>query len=115
MIHSIEEYQTVIDGEVVPVQDMTIEQLREELCSMMDLIESIDGHQNSIRSLVESWRTNNASTTTYVQSKSKPVAWFKHGPYSDGEPVECVFEDPDDEVNYSALIFRDPDLRTYEA
>jgi len=41
VIHSIEEYQTVIDGEVVLVQDMNIQQLREELCSMIDLIESM--------------------------------------------------------------------------
>ena len=40
------------------------------------------------------------------------VAWFKHGPYEDGEPLSCVFEDPNDDVNYSALVFKDPELRT---
>lgn len=40
------------------------------------------------------------------------VAWFKHGPYSDGEELQCVFEDPNDDINYSALIFKDPELRT---
>jgi len=34
---------------------------------------------------------------------------FKHGPYSDGEPIQCVFEDPHDDINYSALIFKDID------
>jgi hypothetical protein len=35
----------------------------------------------------------------------KPVAWFKHGPYDEGEPLMCVFEDPHDDVCYSPLFF----------
>ena len=37
----------------------------------------------------------------------EPVAWFKHGPYEDGEPLSVVFEDPNDDVCYSPLGFID--------
>lgn len=40
----------------------------------------------------------------------EPVAWFKHGPYSDDEPMECVFDNPGDEDNFSPLIFQDVEL-----
>jgi len=40
---------------------------------------------------------------TFVQ----PVAWFKHGPYEDGEPLSVVLEDPHDDVCYSPLGFID--------
>jgi len=36
-------------------------------------------------------------------AQQKPVAWFKHGPYEDGEPLSVVFEDPNDDVCYSPL------------
>lgn len=35
------------------------------------------------------------------------VCWFKNGPYSDGEKLEVVFEDPNDDDNYSPLICKD--------
>jgi len=37
----------------------------------------------------------------------EPVAWFKHGPYEDGEPLSVVFENPHDDVCYSPLGFID--------
>ena len=33
----------------------------------------------------------------------KPVAWFKDGPYTDDEPLQCVFDDPHDEDCHSPL------------
>jgi len=39
-----------------------------------------------------------------MKVKLKPTAWFKHGPYSEGEPMLCVFDDPNDDVFYSALV-----------
>ena len=39
--------------------------------------------------------------------KQKPVCWFKHGPYEGGEPLSVVFEDPQDDINYSALGYID--------
>jgi len=38
----------------------------------------------------------------------QPVAWFKHGPYEDGEPLSVVFENPHDDVCYSPLGFIEP-------
>jgi len=43
----------------------------------------------------------------YEPAQKKPVAWFKHGPYEDGEPLSVVFEDPNDDVCYSPLGFID--------
>jgi hypothetical protein len=39
--------------------------------------------------------------------QGEPVAWFKHGPYEDGEPLSVVFENPGDDVTYSPLGFID--------
>lgn len=45
---------------------------------------------------------------SYVErTREKPVAWFKHGPYDDGEKLECVFDDPQDEIQFSALLHQD--------
>lgn len=46
-----------------------------------------------------------AGITERKRSKERIVAWFKHGPYDDGEPLICVFEDPCDDVCYSPLIY----------
>ena len=35
----------------------------------------------------------------------RTVAWFKHGPYADGDKVECVTDDPNDDVCHSPLVF----------
>ena len=35
----------------------------------------------------------------------KPIAWFKHGPYEEGEKLECAFADPKDDVNFSPLHY----------
>ena len=43
----------------------------------------------------------------------EPVAWFKHGPYEDGEPLSVVFENPHDDVCYSPLGFID--TKAFEA
>jgi hypothetical protein len=40
-------------------------------------------------------------------AQQEPVAWFKHGPYEDGELLSVVFEDPNDDVCYSPLGFID--------
>lgn len=55
-------------------------------------------------------RFEDAAAALSATQPAKTVAWFKHGPYSDGEELQCVFEDPHDDVNYSALIFQDPEL-----
>lgn len=45
---------------------------------------------------------------SYIErTRENPVAWFKHGPYDDGEKLECVFDDPQDEIQFSALIHKD--------
>ena len=44
---------------------------------------------------------------TGPKQQAKPVAWFKHGPYGDGEPLSVIFEDPQDNECYSALVFAD--------
>jgi hypothetical protein len=37
----------------------------------------------------------------------EPVAWFKHGPYEDGEQLSVVFKNPHDDICYSPLGFID--------
>ena len=36
--------------------------------------------------------------------KYKPVCWFKHGPYEGDEPLQCVFDDPQDSDCFSPLF-----------
>lgn len=36
--------------------------------------------------------------------QSRPICWFKHGPYDDGEPLQVVFDDPCDDACYTPLI-----------
>lgn len=60
------------------------------------------------------WQAQCAAETLASLSENtfKTVCWFKHGPYKDGEQLTCVFEDPQDDVNYSALVFKDAELNT---
>jgi hypothetical protein len=54
----------------------------------------------------EAWRvaTPPAAQPAPVQ---EPVAWFKHGPYEDGEQLSVVFKNPHDDICYSPLGFID--------
>jgi hypothetical protein len=57
---------------------------------------------------VPHWPAICATIVTIKQALAapvQPVAWFKHGPYEDGEPLSVVFENPHDDVCYSPLGF----------
>jgi len=77
-----------------------------------------DEAEISFRELCDvTWSEDNASgygieyvradTPPAAQPAQEPVAWFKHGPYDDGEPFLVVFEDPKDDDCYSPLGFID--------
>lgn len=52
-------YQTVINGKVFPIEDLTREELIAELISCIDLIEDLDDTQDHIRFKISMWRTGN--------------------------------------------------------
>jgi hypothetical protein len=37
------------------------------------------------------------------QPAQEPVAWIKHGPYDDDEPVVCVYQNPHNDDFYTPL------------
>ncbi len=37
----------------------------------------------------------------------RTIAWFKHGPYEEGDEPLCVFTDPQDDDLYTPLVCRD--------
>ena len=38
------------------------------------------------------------------KKNSSIIAWFKHGPYDVDEEIKCVFENPNDDICYTALV-----------
>ena len=69
--------------------------------------DGINAHLNIQRERAEKAEAKLAA----IRSQPAPVepdtvCWFKHGPYSDSEPLICVFDDPQDDDNYSPLIYR---------
>jgi hypothetical protein len=47
------------------------------------------------------------TTPPAAPTAQEPVAWFKHGPYEDGEQLAVVFKNPHDDICYSPLGFID--------
>jgi hypothetical protein len=71
-------------------------------------LEALEAWLPTVPNLIEKKK---AAITAIKQARSapvqEPVAWFKHGPYEDGEPLSVVFENPHDDVCYSPLGFID--------
>ncbi len=49
-------YQTTIDGKVIMVADLTLEQLQQEVCYQMDIIEAIEVEKDGISERIQQWR-----------------------------------------------------------
>lgn len=49
-------YQVRIDGQDVQVQDLTVEQLRNQLCVAIDFLEVIDERAQNNADLMKAWR-----------------------------------------------------------
>lgn len=52
-------YQTVINGKVHAVEDLTREELIAELISCIDILEDLDDHHDQIRRKINMWRSGN--------------------------------------------------------
>lgn len=54
------EYQVMIDGKEKTVGDLTVDELRSELCNAIDRLEAIDAATSKVTEQIESWRKGEA-------------------------------------------------------
>jgi hypothetical protein len=50
------EYMALVDGKLVSIADLTLEQVQEAICDAYDFIEDLDVSLKTIRDRIEEWR-----------------------------------------------------------
>ncbi len=58
MLRDPKQYQVVINGKELTIDQLNAQQLQEELMKMMDLVEEIDCKSSEISRLIQSWRSS---------------------------------------------------------
>jgi hypothetical protein len=51
-----DEYQTSLNGRLIPVSSLTLDQAHEEICNLMDFIEELDAVAGGIKDKIQGWR-----------------------------------------------------------